>query len=209
MRTERDAFSGLQQVLHWLTAIMVLAMLFIGVSMVSTLQPRFLTLISIHKPLGIAILALAVLRFGVRCRFGAPPLPGDLPRVQALAAKLSHVALYVLLIVMPLVGWGMLSAGGYPVVLYGSLHLPEILPHDDQLYAILRTTHAVLAYTFFAILLLHVAAALFHALIRRDGVFRAMAGSGLGTNNALGVKPKEGAGFRQRSGRGDPMHSPP
>jgi cytochrome b561 len=58
MRTERDGFSGLQRVLHWLMAIMVLTMLFIGVSMVSTLKPRFLTLISLHKPLGIAILGL-------------------------------------------------------------------------------------------------------------------------------------------------------
>jgi cytochrome b561 len=178
VRTEPDRFSGLQQVLHWLTAIMVLAMLFIGVSMVSTLKPHFLTLISIHKPLGIAILALALLRLGVRWGLGSPPLPADLPRVQALAARLSHVVLYLLMIVMPLVGWGMLSAGGYPVVLYGSFHLPEILPHDDQLHAILRMTHTVLAYVFFATILLHVAAALFHALIRRDGVFRAMAGIG-------------------------------
>jgi cytochrome b561 len=175
MRTGRDAFSGMQRVLHWLMAIMVLAMLFIGVSMVSTLQPRFLTLISIHKPLGIAILALAMLRLGVRLRLGAPPLPDDLPWAQALAAKPSHFLLYALLIAMPLVGWGMLSAGGYPIALYGSLHLPAILPHDDQLHAILRTTHTVLAYIFFATILLHVAAALFHALIRRDGVFRAMA----------------------------------
>ena len=178
MRTETHSFSSLQRVLHWLMAIMVLAMLFIGVSMVSTLEPRFLTLISIHKPLGIAILALAVLRLLVRSRLGAPPLPDNLPRVQVLTAKLSHVLLYALLIVMPFVGWGMLSAGGYPVVLYGSLHLPEILPHDDHLHAILRTAHTVLAYMFFAIILLHVAAALFHALIRRDGVFRAMAGIG-------------------------------
>jgi cytochrome b561 len=178
MTTERDGFSGMQRVLHWLIAIMVLAMLFIGVSMVSTLKPRFLTLIAIHKPLGIAILALALLRLGVRLRLGAPPLPDDLPGTQALAAKLSHFVLYALLIAMPLVGWGMLSAGGYPVVLYGSLHLPEILPHDDQLHAILRMTHTVLAYVFFATILLHVAAALFHALIRRDGVFRAMAGIG-------------------------------
>jgi cytochrome b561 len=135
-------------------------------------------LISIHKPLWIAILALALLRLGVRSRLGAPPLPDDLPRAQVLAAKLSHVVLYALLIAMPLVGWGMLSAGGYPVVLYGSLHLPEILPHDDQLHAILRMTHIVLAYIFFAAILLHIAAALFHALIRRDGVFRAMAGIG-------------------------------
>jgi cytochrome b561 len=178
MRTERDGFSGLQRVLHWLMAIMVLTMLFIGVSMVSTLRPRYLTLISIHKPLGIAILALAVLRLGVRWRLGAPPLPDDLPRAQALAAKLSHVVLYALLIVMPLVGWGMLSAGGYPIVLYGSLHLPKILPHDDQLHAVLRTAHTVLAYMFFATILPHVAAALFHGLIRRDGVFRAMAAIG-------------------------------
>jgi len=171
-------YSGSQRVLHWLMAIMVLAMLFIGVSMVSTLNPRFLTLISIHKPLGISILALAVLRLVVRWRLGAPPLPDDLPSIQALAAKLSHLMLYALLIVMPLVGWGMLSAGGYPIVLYGSLHLPEILPRDDQLHAILRTTHTALAYMFFAIILLHVAAAFFHALIRRDGVFRAMVAIG-------------------------------
>jgi cytochrome b561 len=178
MRNERDSFSGAQRVLHWLVAIMVLAMLFIGVSMVSTLKPSFLTLIAIHKPLGIAILVLAVLRLGVRLRLGAPPLPDDLPQTQALASKLSHFVLYALLIAMPLVGWGMLSAGGYPIVLYGSLHLPAILPHDDQLHAILRATHTVLAYMFFTTILLHVAAALFHAWIRRDGVFRAMAGVG-------------------------------
>jgi cytochrome b561 len=178
VRTEPDRFSNLQRVLHWLMAIIVIAMLFIGVSMVSTLTPSFLTLISIHKPLGIAILALAVLRLGVRLWLGAPPLPDDLPWTQALAAKLSHFVLYALLIAMPLIGWGMLSAGGYPVVLYGSLHLPKILPHDDLLHAILLTTHTVLAYMFFATILLHVAAALFHALIRRDGVFRAMAGIG-------------------------------
>jgi cytochrome b561 len=178
VRTEPDRFSGLQRLLHWLMAIMVLTMLFIGVSMVSTLKPFFLTLISIHKPLGIAILALAVLRLGIRWALGAPPLPDDLPRVQALAARLSHVVLYALLIVMPLVGWGMLSAGGYPIVLYGPIHLPKILSHDGQLHANLLMTHIVLAYIFFATILMHVGAALFHALIRRDGVFRAMAGIG-------------------------------
>jgi cytochrome b561 len=133
---------------------------------------------AIHKPLGIAILALALLRLAVRLRLGAPPLPDDLPWPQVLATRLSHIVLYALLIAMPLVGWGMLSAGGYPIVLYGSLHLPTILPHDDRLHALLLTTHVLLAYAFFAIILVHAAAALFHALIRRDGVFRAMAGVG-------------------------------
>jgi cytochrome b561 len=62
-------------------------------------------------------LVLAVLRLGVRLRRGAPPIPADLPWWQAAGAKASHVLLYTLLIVMPLVGWSMLSAGGYPIVL--------------------------------------------------------------------------------------------
>lgn len=172
-RTER--FTLLQRVLHWVMAIMVLAMLFIGVAMISTLRPRFLTLIAIHRPLGIAILVLALFRLIVRFKYGAPPLPEDLPTIQVVAAKISHVVLYVLLIAMPLIGWGMLAAGGYPIILYGPLHFPKILPHDDHLHAILRSAHTVLAYVFFITVLMHVAAALFHALIRRDGVFRAMA----------------------------------
>jgi cytochrome b561 len=169
-----DSFSLLQRALHWLMAIMVLAMLFIGVTMVSTLKPRFLALIAIHKPLGIAILVLALLRLGIRLWHGAPPLPGDLSSMQVVAAKLSHAVLYALLIAMPLIGWGMLSAGGYPIVLFGSVHLARILPQDDQVYAVLRTAHTFLAYLFFATILAHIAAALFHVLIRRDGVFQAM-----------------------------------
>jgi len=170
-----ERFTPLQRVLHWLMAAMVLAMLFIGIGMVSTLQPRFLVLIAIHKPLGIAILLLALLRLGVRLRRGAPPLPADLPRWQTAGAKASHVLLSTLLIVMPLVGWSMLSAGGYPIMLYGTIYLPQIMPHSDALYAVLRSAHTWLAYLFFATILLHIAAALFHALVRHDRVFPSMA----------------------------------
>jgi cytochrome b561 len=184
MIVDGNSFSPLQRVLHWLMAIMVLVMLFIGVTMVSTLKPRFLTLIAIHKPLGIAILVLALLRLGLRLWRGAPPLPGDLSSIQTVAAKLSHVVLYALLIAMPLIGWGMLSAGGYPVVLLGAFHLPGILSPNDQVYAVLRTAHTLLAYVFFATILLHIAAALFHALIRRDGVFQAMTGRSVGRRSS-------------------------
>ena len=119
MTSSPDSFSFLQRVLHWLMAILVLAMLFIGVMMVSTLKPSFLILLAIHKPLGLAILVLALLRLGVRLKRGVPPLPEDLPSIQVCAAKLSHIALYALLIAMPLIGWGMLSAGKYPVVMGG------------------------------------------------------------------------------------------
>ena len=175
MTPDRRRFTPLQRLLHWLMAVGILAMLFIGVGMVSTVLPTYLTLVSIHKPLGIAILVLALLRLAVRLRYGAPALPADLPEPMKLAAYLSHVALYGLMIAMPLIGWAMLSAAEYPIVLFGSVHLPPILPQSDRLHALLWGAHYYLAFAFFAVILMHVAAALFHALVRRDGVFEAMA----------------------------------
>ena len=168
-------FTVPQRLLHWFMAICILAMLFIGVGMVSSVMPKYLTLVSIHKPLGIAILVLALVRLAVRLIYGAPSLPVDLPAPMKLAAHLSHYALYALMIGMPLIGWGMLSAAAYPVVLFGGVQLPAILPQSDSLHALLWSAHFYLAFVFFALILLHVAAALFHALIRRDGVFEAMA----------------------------------
>src|SRR5215469_7539432 len=175
MIEDRKRFTPLQRLLHWLMAICILAMLFIGIGMVSTVNPKYLTLVAIHKPLGVAILVLALIRLAVRLRYGTPPLPADLPEPMRVAAKLSHYAFYVLMIGMPLLGWGMLSAAAYPVVLYGSAHLPAILPQSDSLHTLLWDAHFCLAFVFFALVLLHVAAALFHALVRRDGVFEAMA----------------------------------
>jgi cytochrome b561 len=175
MNGVRRRFTVLQRLLHWLMAVCILAMLFIGVGMVSTVMPDFLTLVSIHKPLGIAILVLALIRLVVRLIYGAPPLPADLPVPMKLAALLSHYAFYALMIGLPLLGWGMLSAASYPVVLYGSVHLPAILPQSDSLHTLLWNAHYYLAFAFFALILLHLAAALFHALVRRDGVFEAMA----------------------------------
>ncbi|HUC66331.1 MAG TPA: cytochrome b [Stellaceae bacterium] len=175
MIEDRQRFTALQRLLHWLMAVCILTMLFIGVGMVSTIMPKYLTLVSIHKPLGIAILILALVRLVVRLRYGAPSLPADLPEPMKLAAVLSHYALYILMIAMPLLGWAMLSAAAYPVVLFTGVNLPAILPHSDRLHTLLWDAHFYLAFAFFALILLHIAAALFHALVRRDGVFEAMA----------------------------------
>ncbi len=130
-------FNPLQRTLHWVMAVCILAMLFIGVGMVSTVAPEYLTLVNIHKPLGILILILALIRLIVRLRYGAPPLPIDLPEPMKLAAYLSHYALYALMIAMPLIGWAMLSAGEYPVTLWPGIWLPQILPQSASLHALL------------------------------------------------------------------------
>lgn len=170
----RTQFTPLQRAFHWVMAICILAMLFIGIGMVSTVTPAYLTLVSIHKPLGIAILVLAVFRLVVRWRSGTPPLPRDMPEPMQLAAKLSHLAFYALMFAMPLLGWAMLSAADYPVIVAG-IRLPAILPPNAGLHSLLWEAHKLLALCFFALILVHIAAALFHALVRRDGVYEAMA----------------------------------
>jgi cytochrome b561 len=174
MKPTLERFTPLQRALHWIMAICILSMLFIGVGMVSTIRPDYLTLVSIHKPLGVVILVLALIRLAVRLSVGAPPLPANMPIPMKLAAHLSHLAFYALMIGLPLLGWGMLSAARYPVVVAG-MQLPWILPHSNELHTLLWNAHRFLALCFFALILVHLAAALFHALVRRDGVFRAMA----------------------------------
>jgi cytochrome b561 len=176
MNTVRTTFSLPARVLHWTMAALILAMLFIGVGMVATVSEKHQWLLAIHKPLGVAILLLAIVRLIVRLRNPPPPLPADLPALQKLAAHLSHWLLYALMIAMPLIGWAMLSAGGYPVMLGSSLRLPAILPENALVFAWLRTAHGVLAYLLFLTFLAHMGAALYHGLIRRDGVLRSMVG---------------------------------
>jgi cytochrome b561 len=156
-------------------AAMVLTMLFIGVGMVSTVSGRYHALIGIHRPLGIAILVLALVRLVNRLLNPGPPLPTHLSSLERFAARASQVVLYALMIGMPLVGWGMLSAGAYPIVLGGGVHLPAILAPDPHLYAVLRPLHTVLAYALFATFMAHLGGALMHGLIYRDGVFASMA----------------------------------
>jgi cytochrome b561 len=124
--------------------------------------------------LGIAILILALFRLVVRLFAGAPALPAALPAPMKLAARLSHFALYALMIAMPLLGWAMLSAAAYPAVMVGGWSLPAIVPQSDSLHTLLWNAHRTLAFVFFALILLHLAAGLFHALVRRDGVFQSM-----------------------------------
>jgi cytochrome b561 len=155
-------------------AAMVLAMLGIGTAMVASL-PNYHALVSIHRPLGIAILVLVVVRFVNRLLNPPPPFPATMPGVERLVATASEYTMYGLMFTLPLVGWGMLSAAHYPIVLFGPLRLPEILPHSAVLFAVLRKAHTVLAYLFFLTFLAHFTAILFHTLIVRDGIWKRMA----------------------------------
>jgi cytochrome b561 len=174
MTTEQRQFPASMRFLHWLMAAMVLTMLGIGIAMVASVAD-YHRLIAMHRPLGILILILVVIRFANRRFSTLPPFPASMSSQERFAASASELLLYTLLFVQPLVGWAMLSAARYPILLFGSVHLPPILPHNVMLYAVLRRTHTVLAYLLFLTFIAHFGAVLFHTLIVRDGMFRRMA----------------------------------
>jgi cytochrome b561 len=132
-------------------------------------------LVAIHRPLGILILILAATRLVNRMCTTLPPFPPTMSEQERFIASASERLLYTLMFALPLVGWGMLSAGHYPIVMFGPVHLPAILPANPTLYAVLRTTHTLLAYLLFLTFLAHLSAVLFHTLIVRDRLLDRMA----------------------------------
>jgi len=175
MRARLSRFTAPQRFLHWFMALCILSMLFIGIGMISVVTPKYLTLIQIHKVLGLAILVLALVRLTVRLVYGVPALPPDLPFIVKLAADSSQYIFYALMIGMPLIGWGMLSASSHPVILFGDVRLPPILPVNPRLYTLLWRAHYCFALVFFVLILIHFAAMIFHKMVRNDGIFETMA----------------------------------
>ena len=167
-------FAFRSRLLHWLMAAMILTMLFVGIAMVASLAD-YHRLVAIHRPLGIAVLILAVIRLINRKFTKLPPFPPTMSAGERRIAASSEYLLYALMLGQPLIGWAMLSAGHYPVVMFGAVSLPPILPANPILYAVLRQTHTLLAFLFFAMILAHISAVLFHTLIIRDRLLDRMA----------------------------------
>ena len=184
-------YPALSRWLHWGMAVLIIGMVFVGTAMVDSVATWQPTAVKLHKWLGLSLLVLVALRLWQRLRHPAPPLPADLPRLQALGARGAHVALYALMIAMPLVGWAMQGAAGTPVVLPGGWVLPALVAPDLATYGLLRDAHAVLAYALFALVLLHAGAGLYHGLVRRDGVLESMTGAALRVDEAPPVAPDE------------------
>lgn len=163
------------RLLHWIMAIIILSMLFLGVSMIQSFLPWQNTALSLHKSFGTLVFLLVIFRLLNRLRFQAPALPKNLPNWQKFSGHASHVLLYMAMIGMPLSGWFMQSAAGLSITPFGLFTLPQIISEDIKLYSLFRELHGIIAWLFFALILLHIAAALYHKLIRRDGVLDAMA----------------------------------
>jgi len=160
--------------LHWLTAVLIVASVSLGLYMVGLkLSPLKLRLYSWHKWVGVTIFLLVATRLIWRATHAPPPLPAG-PRWQQVAAALNHWLLYALLVCIPLSGWLMSSAYGVPVVYFGLIQLPDLVAKHKELGDVLKQLHKALAFTMLALVALHVIAALKHHMMDRDDVLHRM-----------------------------------
>jgi cytochrome b561 len=160
--------------LHWLLALALIGAFVVGVYMSDLpVSPQRLRLYSWHKWAGVCILALSALRLVWRLTH-RPPADVPMAAWQARVAHVVHIALYALFFAVPLVGWAYSSAAGFPVVLFGLWPLPDFVPADKALAEMIKPWHGALAFAMAALVLAHIAAALKHQFIDRDGLLARM-----------------------------------
>ena len=160
--------------LHWLLALMILGTLAFGAYMADLpFSPQRLKLYNWHKWAGVTILALTALRLLWRLTH-RPPEPPAMPAWQAAAYRATHGLMYALFFAIPLLGWAYSSAAGFPIVWFGVLPLPDFVPVDKGLAEAIKPWHGRLAGLLAALVVLHVAAALKHHFIDRDGLLSRM-----------------------------------
>jgi len=171
-------YSFAARALHWLVAAFVICMVPLGLYMVSrgaatNFDALTGKLYDLHKLAGFTVLWLIVLRILVRLRRGAPPPLATLTPLERIASNAVHHLLYLLLLVVPVLGWAGISA--YPALnIFGLFNLPGILPANEPLANKILGIHGLLAQLLGILVLIHISAALFHRFVKRDGLLRRM-----------------------------------
>jgi cytochrome b561 len=167
-------YTGVAMGFHWLLALLIVGTFCVGLYMADLpFSLSRVKLFNYHKWAGVTVLALSALRLLWRLTH-RPPADLPAPQWQQRAAHATHVALYALFFAVPLVGWAYSSAAGFPIVLFGVLPLPDFVPHDKALAELIKPWHETLAWAMALLVALHVAAALKHHFIDKDGLLDRM-----------------------------------
>ena len=161
--------------LHWIVAGFILIQFTVGLYAASLpLSLARLQWLSTHKSLGMSLLVLIVLRAIWRWGNPPPPLPESMPQREQLAARLMHGALYIVPLLAILAGWLYASATGLSVNWFGLVLVPDLIAKNAQIAPLLKTVHQVLVALLALLVLAHVAAALRHAFVLKDGLLQRM-----------------------------------
>lgn len=160
---------------HWATVVIILIMIPVGLIMVQDIpRPIQDKLFILHKGLGATFLVVIVARIVWRLTHPPDPLPDTLAPLQRGIAAGVHGLLYVLLLTMALSGYTRVMTGGFPIELLDALGIPPLLPKNESVAETAKAIHATTKTVLIAVICIHVGAALFHALVRRDGIINRM-----------------------------------
>jgi cytochrome b561 len=166
-----DRYTHTAVTLHWLIVLLIFAAFPLGLYMHDLpLSPNKLRLYSYHKWIGMLVLPLAVIRIYWRAIHRPPAMPGSMAKWEKLAAHTMHFSLYLLIFAVPITGWLMSSAKGFPVVLFGVLPLPDLVGKNKELGDALLEVHKVLNFIMLGLVLAHIAASLKHHFVERDDI---------------------------------------
>lgn len=172
---DRADYTGVAKLLHWLVLALLVVQFAIAWLMPDISRGSTPTgLIGWHLSVGVAILAVMIARLAWRLTHPAPSAPADLSPALATLSRVTHYLLYAVLIVLPMLGWANASARGWAVRLFGVISLPALAAKGSALGHSLGDVHATLATVLLAIVALHVAGALYHALILKDRTVQRM-----------------------------------
>lgn len=175
MRNTHTKYGSISKFFHWLIAIIVLCMFVVGVVMVDMeLNSDKLRIYALHKSFGTLIILLAALRLFWRFNNPSPQLPIHMKSHERFLAHSSHIVLYLFLFYMPVVGWLMSSAAGFPVSFFGLFNLPDLISPDKNLLNVFKAMHKYGAYLFFFMITAHFLAALVHHYYYKDNVLLRM-----------------------------------
>jgi len=177
--TSPPRYHGVSIALHWTLALALALMFGVGLYMADLpFSPLRLKLYNWHKWAGVMVLALSLLRLLWRLTHRPPALPrtieAAMPAWQAFAHHATHGLLYALFFAVPLIGWAYSSAAGFSIVLFGVLPLPDFVSPDKALAALIKPWHEWSAFALAGLVALHVAAALKHQWVDRDGLLQRM-----------------------------------
>ena len=175
LKNTRDQWGSVSKALHWLVVALVLAMAWLGLTMGDLPNgPGKIATYALHKSIGITLLALVVLRLLWRLYAGAPDAIAGTSRLQERVATFVHWALYALLLAMPLSGWVLNSASGFPLQWFGLANLPAITGKDHDLHELAEDIHEWLFWAMVTLVVMHAAAAFYHHLFQRDATLTRM-----------------------------------
>jgi cytochrome b561 len=175
LHNREDRYGFVAKILHWLMAIAMIGLWGVGTWM-SDLEnsPTKFTVYGLHKAVGITILMLVIVRLAWRFSQPQPALPSNMSFIMRSLAHLGHFSLYGLMILIPLSGWSMSSAAGYPVSYFGLWTLPNLVEANKPLAEFLNETHEILALVMIILVVIHALAACYHQWILKDGLLRRM-----------------------------------